>query len=225
MAGQRVGIRCSRPGSGFAFDGRADSPAPKSVETLNAMEHSDLGPGLRAEAASVQWQGDNLAMTWAQYQNGRLRLRQAKTGAWIEVPAHRVSAGGPGCGARRPKALYAHPDRRQGVALEGRQLPAPLARGDHHRRAGRIAEPRPSPHRHGPHGRGGGYGHRDQRGVGARHRNNKEDLGDLHPAYRPDGRAGSQKAGAVWTPLQAQRLNDLGSTSGNNWETPAWTTG
>jgi hypothetical protein len=38
----------------------------------------------------AQRQSDNLSMTWTQYQNGRLRLRQAKTDAWIEVPAHRV---------------------------------------------------------------------------------------------------------------------------------------
>jgi len=41
-------------------------------------------------AYSAQRQGDILAMTWAQFTNGRLRLRQAKTGALVEVPCHSV---------------------------------------------------------------------------------------------------------------------------------------
>ncbi len=41
-------------------------------------------------AYTAQRQGDVLAMTWGQYEGGAIRLRQQKTGALVEVPAHRA---------------------------------------------------------------------------------------------------------------------------------------
>jgi len=56
------------------------------------LEHA--GPEMRLayllHAFLAQRQGDNLAMTWAQYQGGAIRVRQSKTGALVEVPAHKV---------------------------------------------------------------------------------------------------------------------------------------
>ncbi|MBI0432806.1 tyrosine-type recombinase/integrase [Roseomonas sp. KE0001] len=50
------------------------------------------GPEMRlaylVHAFTAQRQGDVLNMTWAQYQRGIIRLRQRKTGALVEVPAH-----------------------------------------------------------------------------------------------------------------------------------------
>lgn len=66
----------------------------QAVWSLEAEEAflAQAGPEMRLayllHAFTAQRQGDVLNMTWAQYQRGTIRLRQRKTGALVEVPAH-----------------------------------------------------------------------------------------------------------------------------------------
>lgn len=62
--------------------------SPEAEAAFVAVADAPMRLAYIVHAYTAQRQGDVLAMTWAQYQGGAIRLRQQKTGTLIEVPAH-----------------------------------------------------------------------------------------------------------------------------------------
>ena len=99
----------------------------------------------------VQRQADILAMTWAQYRQGKIRLRQQKTGELLEVPCH----------PELIRALAAAPRVSTHILTSENGLPY---KPDHFRHLWKrtmdaaglkgSAISRSTPHRDGTHGRG-----------------------------------------------------------------------
>ncbi len=63
--------------------------SPEAEDRFLAVASPEMVLAYALHAYTAQRQSDLLAMTWAQYRGGSIRLRQGKTGAWVEVPVHR----------------------------------------------------------------------------------------------------------------------------------------
>lgn len=57
------------------------------VAAADVLELPSIGDGALLAAYTGQRQGDLLSLTWLRYQDGKIRLRQSKRGAQIEIPA------------------------------------------------------------------------------------------------------------------------------------------
>ena len=113
---------------------------PADVEAFLAKAAPELALALILARDTAQRQGDLLRLSWTAYDGATISLRQSKRGAGVRSRHSRAKT----LAGRRAAKGGDDPYNRRGVALEGRQFPAPMARGNARGRLRRPPLQRPS---------------------------------------------------------------------------------
>lgn len=79
----KLGIKTQKPRATLWPEGAVE----RFVELADKMGQGGVGTAVLLAVCLGQRQGDILRLTWASWKDGAFRIRQGKTGRWVEIPA------------------------------------------------------------------------------------------------------------------------------------------